>query len=111
MVMFSTETATASESVVESVFARPVALRNEATAEAKAIPAGVIGLIANYRTFMSAKAENGKVKGKRARGAGQAVLDLSAVSRLPADELPALITKLKELQDSIEQGIEQAETL
>lgn len=105
MVMFTAETATASESVVESVFARPVALRNEASGEAKAIPAGVIGLIANYRAF------NTSGKGKKARGAGQAVLDLSAVSRLPANELPDLITKLRELQDSLEMGIEQAERL
>jgi hypothetical protein len=102
---FTAETATASESVVESVFARPVALRNEATDEAKPIPAGVIGLIANYRAF------NTSGKGKKARGAGQAVLDLSAVSRLPASELGDLITKLRELQDSLDTGIEQAERL
>jgi len=103
--LFSAETATASESVVESVFGRPVALRNEAEAEAKPIPAGVVGLIANYRGF------NTSGKGKRARGAGQAVLDLSAVSRVPATELPALIEKLRELQDCLEAGIDQAESL
>lgn len=105
MVMFAAETATSYESVVESVFARPVALRNEAGAEAKPIPAGVIGLIANYRAF------NTSGKGKKARGAGKAVLDLSAVSRFPATELPDLIAKLRELQDSLETGIEQAENL
>lgn len=105
MVMFTADTAVTSESVVESVFARPVALRNEATAEAKPIPAGVVGLIANYRAF------NQSGKGKKARGAGQAVLDLSAFARLPANELPALIAKLRELNDSIEQGIEAAERM
>lgn len=105
MVMFASDAATASESVVETVFDRPVALRNEAAAEAKPIPAGVIGLIANYRAF------NTSGKGKKARGAGQAVLDLSAVSRFPATELPGLIEKLHELQDSLEMGIEQAERL
>lgn len=103
MVMFSAETATASESVVESVFARSVVLRNEAEAEAKPLPAGVIGLIANYRAF------NKSGKGKKARGAGSAVLDLSAVSRITAAELPTLIARLKDLQDSIEAGIEAAE--
>jgi hypothetical protein len=105
MVKFAVDTVVSSESLVETVFARPVALRNESTAEAKTIPAGVIGLIANYRGFN----QNGK--GKRARGAGQAVLDLSAVSRLPTTELPALIEKLRELQSSLDQGIEQAESL
>lgn len=105
MVSFATDSVSASESVVESVFGRPVALRNEAAAEAKPIPAGVIGLIANYRAF------NQSGKGKKARGAGQAVLDMSAVSRLPTSELPALIAKLRELQESLEMGIEQAERL
>lgn len=105
MVMFTAESETSSESVVESVFARPVALRNEAREEAKAVPAGVIGLIANYRAF------NQSGKGKKARGAGQAVLDLSAVGRIPATELPALISKLRELEESLEMGIDQAERL
>lgn len=102
MVMFATETVTSSESVVDAVFSRPVALRNEAAAEAKPTPAGQLALIANYRAF------NTSGKGKRARGAGEAVLDLSAVSRIPAAELPALIAKLRELQDSLEAGIAQA---
>ena len=105
MVTFATEVVTDTESVVESVFARPVALRNEASAEAQAIPAGQIGLIANYRGF------NKTGKGKKARGAGEAVLDLSACNRVPARELGALIEKLTELKGSLDAGIAQAETM
>lgn len=109
-ISFAAEVIQDDESVVEAVFAQPVVLRNEALGEAK-IPAGRVGLIANYRAFMAAKSENGKVKGKRARGAGQAVLDLSAVSRLPARELPDLIERLEALQASMPEGIQAAESL
>jgi hypothetical protein len=102
MVMFSTETAADTGSVVEDVFSRPIALRNEATTEAKAYPGNVIALTANYRGF------NAEARGKKARGAGSAVLDLSAVARIPASELPLLIEKLRELEENLEAGIAQA---
>jgi hypothetical protein len=104
MVMFSAETVVASESVVDEVFGRPVALHNEAHGEAK-VQGGRVALIANYRSF------NTTGKGRKARGAGGAVLDLSAVSRIPAEDLPKLIARLKELSENLDAGIEQAERL
>lgn len=103
-IAFAAEVVTDTESVVETVFGRPVALRNERLGEAT-IPAGQIGLIANYRAF------NTSGKGKRARGAGETVIDLSACARLPARELGAFIERLGELNDSLEAGVEQAEAL
>lgn len=102
---FSTEVVNETENVVEAVFSRPVALRNEAEKEAAPIPAGQLAILANYRGF------NKSGKGKKARGAGEAVLDLSAVSRIPARELPTLIASLKELQASMDAGIAQAEAM
>lgn len=102
MVMFSTEAVADTGSVVKDVFSRPIALRNEATTEAAGYPGNVIALTANYRGF------NEKARGKKARGAGSAVLDLSAVARIPATELPLLIEKLKELEENLEAGIERA---
>jgi hypothetical protein len=103
-IAFAAEVIQDGDSVVESVFAHPVVLRNEALGEAK-VPAGRVGLIANYRAYVDSN------KGKRARGAGEAVLDLSAVSRLPARELPDLIERLEALQASLPEGIEAAKAI
>lgn len=94
MVMkFTTAAAvTVSESLVGEVFNRPVALANEARKEA-AIPAGHVGLIVNYRGHKQSK--NGQ--GRKARGAGGTIVDLSSLSRVPAPELPDLIARLQEL--------------
>lgn len=103
-IAFAAEVIQDGDSVVEAVFSNPVVLRNEATAEAK-IPAGRVGLIANYRGFVASN------KGKKARGAGEAVLDLSAVSRLPCRELPDLIERLEALNASLAEGIQAAEAM
>ena len=103
-IAFAVEVVQDGDSVVEAAFAHPVVLRNEALGEAK-IPAGRIGLIANYRAFVASN------KGKKARGAGQAVLDLSAVSRLPARELQALIERLEALESSLAEGVQAAESM
>ncbi len=105
MATFSTETAsTTTTSHVRTVFARPVAVRNEAKAEAAPFRAGVVGLIANYRAYKS-------TKGRAARGRGEAVLDLSALSVIPVTELDDLIDCLKDLRASIDAGIAAAEQL
>jgi hypothetical protein len=103
-IAFAAEVIQAGTSVVDTVFGQPVVLRNEALGEAK-IPAGRVALIANYRAFVASN------KGKKARGAGQAVLDLSAVSRLPCSELGALIERLEELEASMAEGIQAAEAI
>ena len=104
-IAFATEVVSDLGSLVEQVFARPIALRNESETEAK-VPTGQVTLIANYRgyTFDSNR-------GRKARGAGEAVIDLSAVSRVPARELKALIQNLQELEKNLDQGIAQAESL
>jgi hypothetical protein len=103
-IAFAAEVIQTGDSVVETVFSHPVVLRNEANGEAK-VPAGRVALIANYRAFVASN------KGKKARGAGGAVLDLSAVSRLPARELPDLIERLEALQASLAEGIQAAEAI
>lgn len=103
-IAFAAEVIQDSDSVVEAVFSHPVVLRNEANGEAK-VPAGRVALIANYRAFVASN------KGKKARGAGSTVLDLSAVSRLPARELPDLIDRLEALQEAMAEGIQAAEAL
>lgn len=103
-IAFAAEVINDDGSVVDTVFNHPVVLRNEANGEAK-VPAGRVALIANYRAYKTSG------KGRRARGAGGAVLDLSAVSRLPARELPELIERLEALQESMAEGILAAEAL
>lgn len=103
-IAFAAEVVQDGTGVVETVFGRPVALRNEAHGEAK-VPSGQLALIANYRAF------NTSGKGKRARGAGEAVLDLSAVSRIPARELSALIEHLEELEATLADGIAAAQQI
>lgn len=103
-IAFAAEVIQTGTSVVDTVFGQPVVLRNEALGEAK-VPAGRVALIANYRGFVASN------KGKKARGAGQAVLDLSAVSRLPCSELGALIERLEELEASMAEGIQAAEAM
>lgn len=103
-IAFAAEVIQEGDSVVETVFSHPVVLRNEALGEAK-VPAGRVALIANYRGYVSSN------KGKKARGAGEAVLDLSAVGRLPARELPALIERLEALNASLPEGIQAAEAI
>jgi hypothetical protein len=100
-IAFAVEVAHDDSSVVETVFNRPVVLRNEAHGEAK-WPAGQLAVIANYRAYV------GSNKGKKARGAGEAMLDLSAVSRIPARELPALIARLEELESTLAEGVAAA---
>ena len=103
-IAFAAEVIQDGDGVVETVFSHPVVLRNEALGEAK-VPAGRVGLIANYRGYVASN------KGKKARGAGGAVLDLSAVCRLPSRELPDLIERLEALQASMAEGIEAAEAI
>ncbi len=105
MATFSADTAsTTTSSYVRSVFARPVALRNEAKADAAPFKAGEIGLTVNYRAHKSNK-------GRPSRGRGTAVFDLSAFSTVEVDELPELIEGLKDLLASAPQGIAAAEDL
>jgi hypothetical protein len=103
-IAFAAEMVTTSTSLVDKVFANPVVLRNEANGEAK-FPHGRVALIANYRGFIKSH------KGRKAHGAGEAVLDLSALSRLPAHELPALIERLEALQESLAEGIQAAQSI
>ncbi len=101
---FSSDVVESSESLVAAIAANPVVLRNETKEEAK-IPAGHVGLIANYRGHKDSG------KGRRARGAGEAVLDLSAFAVLPAKELTAAIAYLKDLNSSLQAGITKAEEM
>lgn len=103
-IAFSAEVVSEQESVVGKAFAQPVVLRNETAEEAK-VPGGRIALIANYRGF------NADARGRKARGAGGAVLDLSAVAHIPASELPLLIQQLEGLAESLDEGIQAASSL
>ncbi len=96
-ISFAAEFTSETENVVETVFANPVLVQDESTAEAKPVPAQRVGLIRNYRGYVTAK------QGRKARGAGENVLILSAFQRIPARELPALIEKLEELNASLTQ--------
>lgn len=103
MTFAPTSAVVTSDSLVKDVFGRPVALADETAAEAK-IPNGHVGLITNYRGFK--RRESGQ--GRSARGAGGTIVDLSALARLPAGELPDLIKNLQDLNASLAKGEAQA---
>jgi len=81
-------------SLVNEVFDREVKLCTEAVAEAT-VPAGHIALIGEHRGFTLANN-----RGRKARNAGETVVDLSAVSLIALDDVPNLIKQLSVLVDN-----------
>ncbi len=103
-IAFAAEVVENTESVVKRAFEQAVLLRNESTAKAT-IPAGRVAIVANYHGWVKG------TQGNRARGAGQAMLNLAAVSRVPVSELDELISQLEALRANVDEGVRQAESM
>lgn len=86
-------------SIVNEVFDRDVKLCTEAAADAT-VPAGHIALIGDYRGYTLANS-----RGRKARNAGETVVDLSAVSRIALSDVPNLIKQLGTLVESAPEAL------
>jgi len=90
-----------SPSLVNEVFDRDVKLATEAVEDCT-IPAGFVGIIGDYRghTLVSQR-------GRKARNAGETVVDLGSLSRIALSDLPALIERLQELVEEAPNALPQ----
>lgn len=94
-----------SGSIVKEVFDRDVKLCTEAVADAT-VPAGHIALIGDFRGHTLANN-----RGRKARNAGETVVDLSAVSRIALNDVPNLIKALGTLVESAPEAIPTLESM
>jgi len=89
----------------EEVFSRDIVLVTEVAGESK-IPAGHVALIDSYRGFTLSNE-----RGRKARDAGQTVVNLSAFEKVALAEIPELINKLQELYEAAPDAADALEAL
>ena len=90
-----------SGSLVNEVFDRDVKLATEATADCT-IPAGHIGLVGDFRGHTLVNP-----RGRKARNAGETIVDLSSVQRIALSDLPNLVKRLEELIENAPNAVPQ----